>query len=150
LTSRGAPPRFIGLQTMDAIHTRLSFGAGRLLDYLHRAVVAAAIVLVVAAAALLVRELRVARSFAAAAEPASEAEEVVSVPALVLAPGREIRVGDAEPSALASVQSQTLMKRTEERGPFGAREVRAYSGFTLVFEPFERAGEPRVVAIYVQ
>jgi hypothetical protein len=135
---------------MDATRTRLSFLADRVWDYLHRAAAPAAIVLLVVVAALLVRELRVARSIAAAAEPASAAEEVVSVPALVLSPGREIRVGDAKPDTLANVQAQTLVKRTEERGAFGAREVRAYAGFTLVFEPFERAGEPRVAAIYVQ
>jgi len=135
---------------MDAIRARLSFAADLAWEYLRRAVVPAAIVLLVVVGALFVRELRVARSFAASAEPVSHADEVVSVPTLVLPAGREIRVGDAKPDTLASVQTQTLVKRTEERGPFGAREVRSYAGFTLVFEPFERAGQPRVAAIYVQ
>ena len=41
-------------------------------------------------------------------------------------------------------------KFLEEQGPLGVREVRAYQGVTLVFEPFERAGDPRVAAIYLQ
>lgn len=69
---------------------------------------------------------------------------------LVLAPGREVHVGEARPDAVASLGSLTLLKRTEEAGPLGAREVRAYQGVTLVFEPFERAGDPRVAAIYLQ
>jgi len=40
------------------------------------------------------------------------------------------------------------------RGPLGAREIRSYqlagTKFILVFEPFERRGEPRVAAIYLQ
>src|SRR5215467_4593165 len=121
---------------MDATRTRLSFPADHAWDYVHRAVIAAAVVFVAIVFALFVRELRVARSIAAAAEPASAAEEVVSVPALVLSPGREIRVGDAKQDTLANVSAQTLVKRTEERGALGVREVRAYAGFTVVFEPF--------------
>ena len=74
----------------------------------------------------------------------------MSVPALVLAGGRQIHVGEARPDAVAGLGSLPLLKRTEDAGPFGAREVRAYQGMTLVFEPFERAGAPRVAAIYLQ
>jgi len=136
---------------MDATRTRLSFVADYAWDLLRGAAAAAAIALLAIGAALFVRELLVARAAAAAASPSANADaEVISVPTLVLAAGREIRVGEPEADALASVQAQTLVKRTEERGRFGARELRSYAGFTLLFEPFDRDGQPRVAAIYVQ
>jgi len=136
---------------MDATRSRLSFVADYAWELLRRAVAPAAIALLAIGAALFVRELRVARAASAAAAPSANADgEVISVPTLVLSAGREIRVGEPEADALASVQAQTLVKRTEERGPFGARELRSYGGFTLVFEPFDRDGQPRVAAIYVQ
>jgi len=73
----------------------------------------------------------------------------------MLGAGHEIRVGDARGDALAHLDpSVTLVKQSDERGPLGEREVRAYqlSGtkFILVFEPFELRGAPRVAAIYLQ
>jgi len=48
----------------------------------------------------------------------------------------------------------TLVNQTLERGPIGTREIRSYqlggTRFIMVFEPFERQGEPRVAAIYLQ
>jgi hypothetical protein len=110
---------------------------------------------------LVVRELRVApRAVAAATEAASATSvsvpsDAVSVPTLMLGAGNEIRVGDARGDALARLDAAvTLVKQAEERGPLGAREIRAYqlagTKFILVFEPFERRGAPRVAAIYLQ
>ena len=110
---------------------------------------------------LVVRELRVApRAAAATTEPVSATSvsvpsDAVSVPTLLLGAGNEIRVGDARADALARLGAAvTLVKQAEERGPLGAREVRAYqlagTKFILVFEPFERRGAPRVAAIYLQ
>ena len=110
---------------------------------------------------LVVRELRGApRAVAGAAEPVTTAtvavpSDAVSVPALMLGAGNEIRVGDARGEALARLDaSVTLVSQAEERGPLGVREVRAYqlagTKFILVFEPFERRGAPRVAAIYLQ
>jgi hypothetical protein len=76
--------------------------------------------------------------------------EAVSVPTLVLGAGSVIHVGEARTAAAASLTAVTLVKRTEERGPLGAREVPSDQGFTLVFEPFERQGEARVAASYLQ
>src|SRR5262249_8675144 len=137
---------------MDAIRARrLSFDQDDVAERVHLVVVAAcALALVVAL--LLIREIRVApQAFAnSAAAAAGVPSEVVSVATLVLAPDRQIHVGDRKPDTIARLLSQTLVKQTEERGPFGLCEVRAYTGFTLVFEPLARADEQRVAAIYVQ
>jgi hypothetical protein len=105
-------------------------------------------------ALLLVRELRSAPWASDTTTPAAAStdmpREAVSVPALMLAAGREVHVGEARDAAVASLGSLTLLRRTEEPGPLGAREVRSYQGVTLVLEPFERAGDPRVAAIYLQ
>ena len=127
-------------------------------DWLIAAALLAATVLV---GVLVVRELRVApRAVAATSEPASATSvavpsDAVSVPTLMLGAGNEIRVGDARGDALARLDAAvTLVKQAEERGPLGAREIRAYqlagTKFILVFEPFERRGAPRVAAIYLQ
>jgi hypothetical protein len=112
-------------------------------------------------AVLVVRELHVApRAIASVSEPvsatsASVPSDAVSVPTLMLGAGNEIRVGDPRGDALARLDAAvTLVKQVEERGPLGAREIRSYqlagTKFILVFEPFERRGEPRVAAIYLQ
>jgi hypothetical protein len=121
-------------------------------EFLHRTVIAAACLVLLIVALLFVREIRVApRALESAAEPAASVPtDAVSVPSIVVMPDREIRVGDAKPDTLLKLESQTLVKRTEERGPLGVRDVRTYADFTLVFEPFERTGEQRVAAIYVQ
>ena len=112
---------------------------------------------------LIVRELRVtpaASASASATDPASSSPtavpaDAVSVPTLMVGGDREIKVGDRADDALAQLgASVTLVKQTQERGPIGAREIRSYqlagTRFILVFEPFERRGEPRVAAIYLQ
>jgi hypothetical protein len=138
---------------MDTTHTRLSLEEDHLVDHLRHAVVGAAVALLIAIALLAVREIRFApRPFASAVEAVTSGvpSEVVSVATLVLGDDRQVRVGDAKADTIASLASQTLVKRSDERGAFGSREIRTYGGFTLVFEPFTRTGEPRVAAIYVQ
>ena len=127
-------------------------------DWLIAAALLAATILV---GALVVRELRgVPRTAAAAPESTgagtvSLPADAVSVPTLMLGAGNEIRVGDARDATLARLDKAiTLLNQSEERGPLGAREIRAYqlagTKFILVFEPFERRGAPRVAAIYLQ
>jgi hypothetical protein len=114
---------------------------------------------------LIVRELRGAPSrlltdaasatvgVASAAVPS----DAVSVPSLVLGT-HEIRVGDLRSDALLKLSRldapATLVRQSEERGPLGPRETRSLqlggTSFILVFEPFERKGESRVAAIYLQ
>ena len=137
---------------MDATRPRLSFEHEDFAEHLRPVVVAAGVVLALIVVSLLVREIRFApRALTTSTAAASGApSEVVSVATLVLAADRQIRVGDPKPDTIARLAAQTLVGRTEESGPFGTREIRAYAGFTLVFEPFARAGDPRVAAIYVQ
>ena len=128
-------------------------------EWLTAAVFLAATLLV---GSLVVRELRgVPQAFSGPAEqPAASTSaavppEAVSVPALMLGAANEIRVGDRADAAVSRLDaSVVLVKKTVEAGPLGPREVRSYelSGtrFILVFEPFERRGEPRVAAIYLQ
>jgi hypothetical protein len=141
---------------MEVTRTRPSLSG----DWLIAAALLGATILV---AALVVRELRNvprATAAAAAAESASAGSvsmpaDAVSVPTLMLGAGNDIRVGDARDAALAHLdKTVTLLKQSEERGPLGAREIRAYqlagTKFILVFEPFERRGAPRLAAIYLQ
>jgi hypothetical protein len=140
---------------MEVTRTRPSLSG----DWLIAAALLAATILV---GALVVRELRdVPRATAAAAAESASAGSVsmpadaVSVPTLMLGAGNEIRVGDARDAALARLGATvTLLKQSEQRGPLGVRELRAYqlagTKFILVFEPFERRGAPRVAAIYLQ
>ena len=110
---------------------------------------------------LVVRELRVApQAFGDGGEKTSTASagvplEAVSVPKLMLGEANEIGVGDRVDVAVARLGAGVVLTKTAvERGPLGPREVRSYelSGtrFILVLEPFERGGEPRVAAIYLQ
>jgi hypothetical protein len=131
----------------------LSFERDHLAAHLQRAIAAAIVAVAILVGLLVVRELRFAPSFATAGESPSSTDvprEAVSVPSLVLAAGRQVRVGEPRAAAIAQLQPLTLLKSAEEQGPLGAREVRSYQGVTFVFEPFERAGEPRVAAIYLR
>ncbi|PYR31620.1 MAG: hypothetical protein DMF92_04785 [Acidobacteria bacterium] len=122
---------------------------------------AAFLVATLVVGSLVVRELRVApQAFSDGGEQTSTTSagvppEAVSVPKLMLGEANEIRVGDRGDAAVARLDAGVvLIKTTVERGPLGPREVRSYevSGtrFILVLEPFERRGEPRVAAIYLQ
>lgn len=86
--------------------------------------------------------------------PAVVPDRAVSVPVLPFRDGREVRVGDT-----ASAVAERLGRAAEEgrqytdQGSIGERLTRFYEyaglRFILVFEPFERNGEPRVAAIYL-
>ena len=112
---------------------------------------------------LIVRELRVAppRGLSTSAEASSSTAQAgavppdaVSVPALMFG-AHEIRVGDALTVALSHLDATiTLIRNVRETGPIGPREIRSYevfgTRFILVAEPFQRGGEQRVSAIYLQ
>ncbi|HEV8345461.1 MAG TPA: hypothetical protein VGQ16_02740 [Vicinamibacterales bacterium] len=141
------------MQVIDAPRHRISFGG----DWLTAVVFLLGTLLV---GLLIVRELRVVpAAVSGSTEPASSVAAVpadaVSVPTLMVGGDHEIKVGDRAADALTQLgASVTLVKQTEERGPIGAREIRSYqlagTRFILVFEPFERRGELRVAAIYLQ
>ena len=136
---------------MDTTRARLSFEHDHFAEHLRPAAVAVVVLLALVLVSLLVREIRFApRALRTSTVAASAPAEVVSVATLVLAADRQIRVGDAKPDTIARLAAQTLVSRTEESGPFGTREIRAYAGFTLVFEPLARDEDARVAAIYVQ
>ena len=86
--------------------------------------------------------------------PASVPDRAVSVPVLPFRDGREVRVGDTA-SAVADRLGRAAEQGRQDvdRGALGERLTRFYEydglRFILVFEPFERAGEPRVAAIYL-
>ena len=79
----------------------------------------------------------------------------VSVPVLLLAGRKEVRVGDTA-SEIATLLGRAAEVGTEavERAAFGDRLIRFYeyqgTAFVLVFEPFEKGGEPKVAGIYVR
>src|SRR5438132_12550952 len=139
---------------MDATRARLSFAPDHVHAHVEWAVATALVAATVLIGSIVVRELRFApwdlRPTPAPAVMTVVPAEAVSVPMLVLAAGREVHVGELRASALDSLGSMRLVKRAEESAPLGPREVRAYQGVTLVFEPFERAGDSRVAAIYLQ
>jgi len=137
---------------MDATRTRLSFAG----DWLMAVAFLIGTVLV---ALLIVRELRGAGAASTTSTISATAAVVpadaVSVPALTLGEGLQIRVGDGAADALARLGPDVaLLSKTRERGPLGDREVRSYqlagTRFILVLEPFERGGGPRVAGIYLQ
>jgi hypothetical protein len=142
---------------IEAPPRRLSFALENYAEWVTAGLFLAATCVV---ALLVVRELRVApQAFAPAGSSAATATatvppEAVSVPTLMLG-AHEIRVGDPARDTLSSLdRSIVLVKQTDERGPLGPRQVRSYqlagTSFILVFEPFERSGESRVAAIYLQ
>jgi hypothetical protein len=140
------------MHVIDAPRSRISFTG----EWLTAAVLLLGTLLV---GLLIVRELRVAPA-AGSPEPVSSSAtavpaDAVSVPTLMVGGAHEIKVGDRAADALSQLGSSvTLVKQTLERGPIGPREIRSYqlagTQFILVFEPFERRGELRVAAIYLQ
>jgi hypothetical protein len=140
------------MQVIDAPRPRFGFTA----EWLTAALLLVGTLLV---GLLIIRELRVAPAAATPPEPASSVAAVpadaVSVPTLMVGGAHEIKVGDRAVDALKQLVSPvTLVRQTVERGPIGTREIRSYqlagTQFILVFEPFERKGELRVAAIYLQ
>jgi hypothetical protein len=125
-------------------------------------VAAAFLCATVAVASLVVRELqgpaRITAAPAArplvASMPPSVPPRAVSVPVLPFLDGKEIRIGATAAGVAASLGRAAESGRQEvDRGTLGERLTRFYeyggSRFILVFEPFERNGEPRVAAIYL-
>jgi hypothetical protein len=143
---------------MDVVRTRV----GSAVEW----VVAAAFLLAtLAVGSLVLRELRAAASAgpenantavtAAAALPASLGPKAVSVPLLILAEGKELRVGDsgARVAEVLGREAETGVQQSDI-GPNGERTTRFYdySGtrFALVFESPQKGGAPRITAIYLQ
>jgi hypothetical protein len=87
--------------------------------------------------------------------PAGVPPRAVSVPVLLLAGRKEVRVGDTA-SEIATLLGRSAEVGTQavERAPFGDRLIRFYeyqnTQFVLVFEPFEKGGEPKVAGIYLR
>jgi hypothetical protein len=141
---------------MDALRVRL----GPVVEW---AIAAAFLAATVAVGSLILREFGVAhvntaapaaRVHTEAATPAAVPPRAVSVPVLPFRDGKEIRVGDTAAAVAASLGRAAESGRQEvDRGRLGERLTRYYEyagfRFILVFEPFERNGEPRVGAIYL-
>ena len=141
---------------MDSV-ARARFGA-----VVEWAIAVAFLAATFAVGSLVLRELRAEPATTAAplvsavpaSLPASVPERAVSIQALPLADGAQIRIGET-----LSVVSARLGRAAEsgrqdvDRGALGERLTRFYEyegvRFILVFEPFERRGEPRVAAIYL-
>jgi len=145
---------------MDALHTRTAFRFGPVVEWL---VAAAFLFATVAVGSLIVRELRapasartpqpVARPLVTTT-PAAIPARAVSVPVLPFLDGKEVRVGETASAVAARLGRAAESGRQEvDRGALGERLTRFYeyggSRFIIVFEPFERNGEPRVIAIYL-
>jgi hypothetical protein len=91
---------------------------------------------------------------AVAPTPAAVPSGAVSVPVLPFRDGKEIRVGDTAKAVAARLGRAAESGRQEiDVGALGERLTRFYEyggfHFIVVFEPFERNGEPRVAAIYL-
>jgi hypothetical protein len=143
---------------MDAVRARV----GSAVEWI---VAAVFLLATLAVASLVLRELRAAASatpaaplsaaVAAAALPAHIPEKAVSVPLLILAPEKEIRVGDtaARVAAVLGREAETGVQQSDI-GPLGERTTRFYdfSGtrFALVYESPEKVGSHKVTAIYLQ
>jgi hypothetical protein len=145
---------------MDVVRTRV----GSAVEW----VVAAAFLLAtLAVGSLVLRELRAAASAGpdsanlttasttATMLPASLGPRAVSVPLLILAEGRELRVGDsaARVADVLGREAETGVQQSDI-GPLGERTTRFYdySGtrFALVFESPDKGGALRISAIYLQ
>ena len=86
--------------------------------------------------------------------PAVVPDRAVSVPVLPFSDGREVRVGDTASAVAARLgRAAEQGRQYADQGAIGERLTRFYEyaglRFILVFEPFERKGEPRVAAIYL-
>ena len=86
--------------------------------------------------------------------PAAVPAGAVSVPVLPFKDGKEIRVGDTVSAVMERLGRGAETGREEaDRGRLGQRLTRFYEyagfRFIVVYEPFERKGEPRAGAIYL-
>ena len=141
---------------MDALRLRLA-------SALEWGVAAAFLAATLAVASLIFQDMRGSSVRAASAPaapapitaiPAAVPAGAVSVPVLPFQDGKEIRVGDTA-AAVAARLGRTAESGREEadHGRLGQRLTRFYEyagfRFILVYEPFERSGEPRISAIYL-
>jgi hypothetical protein len=146
---------------MDALRKPSAFRVGPVVEWF---VAAAFLCATVAVGSLIVQELRapgrvraaqpaVTRPFVTSL-PSSIPARAVSVPVLPFLDGKEVRVGETASAVAARLGRAAESGRQEvDRGSLGERLTRFYeyggSRFIIVFEPFERNGEPRVIAIYL-
>jgi hypothetical protein len=141
---------------MDSV-ARARFGA-----VVEWAIAVAFLAATFAVGSLVLRELRAEPAATAAplassvpaSLPASVPERAVSIQSLPLADGAQIKVGETLSVVSARLGRAAESGRQEvDRGSLGERLTRFYEyegvRFILVFEPFERNGEPRVAAIYL-
>jgi hypothetical protein len=141
---------------MDSV-ARARFGA-----VVEWAIAVAFLAATFAVGSLVLRELRAEPAATAAplvssvpaSLPASVPERAVSIQALPLADGAQIKVGETLSVVSARLGRAAESGRQEiDQGALGERLTRFYEyegvRFILVFEPFERSGEPRVAAIYL-
>lgn len=139
---------------MDAFRVRLA-------SVLEWGIAAAFLTATVAVGSLILQGVRGPSRIAAAelpapiaAIPATVPAGAVSVPVLPFRDGKEIRVGDTASSVTSSLGRAAESGREEsDRGRLGQRLTRFYEyagfRFIVVYEPFERNGEPRASAIYL-
>jgi hypothetical protein len=138
---------------------RTAFRLGPVIEWL---VAAAFLCATVAVGSMIVQELRapVPRRPVEAARPPvatvppSIPARAVSVPVLPFLDGKEVRIGQTASAVAARLGRAAESGRQEvDRGSLGERLTRFYeyggTRFIVVFEPFERNGEPRVMAIYL-
>ena len=145
---------------MDAVRAPGRLRIAPLIEWM---IAAAFLLATVAVASLVVRELRgpnrvlaevpAARPLVSSL-PASVPPRAVSVPMLPFIDGKEIRVGQTAATVATNLGRAAESGRQElDKGTLGERLTRFYeyagSKFIVVFEPFERGGEPRVAAIYL-
>jgi hypothetical protein len=141
---------------MDAVRLRLA-------SALEWGVAAAFLAATLAVASVILHEMR-GSSVRAASAPAAAAPiaaipvavpaGAVSVPVLPFRDGKEIRVGDTAAAVAARLGRAAESGREEsDQGRLGQRLTRFYEyadfRFIVVYEPFERGGEPRIGAIYL-
>ena len=144
---------------MDATRMRTALRLGPVVEWL---VAAAFLIATLAVGSLIVRGLRAPAPVRAAQPsrpvvtsiPSAIPARAVSVPVLPFLDGKEIRVGETASAVAARLGRAAESGRQEvDRGNLGERLTRFYeyggSRFIVVFEPFERNGEPRVIGIYL-
>ena len=141
---------------MDALRLKLA-------SALEWAVAAAFLAATLGVASLILRDMNMPamRAVAAAAPappvtaiPSAVPAGAVSVPVLPFADGKEIKLGDSARAVTDRLGRAAETGREEvDRGRLGARITRFYEyagfRFIVVYEPFERNGEPRATAIYL-
>ena len=141
---------------MDALRLRLA-------SALEWAVAAAFLVATLAVASLIFRDLSgrplrasgvIAPQGPVAEVPSAVPAGAVAVPVLPFSDGKEIRVGDSAAAVSERLGRSAESGREEvDGGRLGRRLTRFYEyaglRFIVVFEPFEKNGEPRVGGIYL-